>query len=112
MMILAPFFTYYFLTDDNLNKGDYYEHLGLRWAGLLPASILPLILTITLFLGPLTMQFFSGIWKLYAGIVFTYYILCISKMYLHFWMHATAKTQFHFLQNQYIGYQAGKTLFG
>ncbi|KAJ8723832.1 hypothetical protein PYW07_007812 [Mythimna separata] len=66
MMLLAPFLVQYFITEESLSKGDLYEHLGLRWSGIIPAMISPLILTATLFLGPLTMQFLSGIWKLYA----------------------------------------------
>lgn len=67
MMLLSPFLVHYFITEESLSKGDLYEHLGLRWTGIIPAMIAPLILTATLFLGPLTMQFLSGIWKLYAG---------------------------------------------
>ncbi|XP_037963093.2 CAAX prenyl protease 2 [Plutella xylostella] len=70
MMLLAPFFTQYFFTEGTLVKGDVYGHLGLRAAGVVQASIVPLILTAILFLGPLTMQFFSGIWKLYAEPVY------------------------------------------
>ncbi|XP_047994178.1 CAAX prenyl protease 2 [Leguminivora glycinivorella] len=70
MMLLAPFFTQYFLTEETRTRGDVYEHLGLRTSGLISASILPLLLTAILFLGPLTMQFLSGIWKLYAEPVY------------------------------------------
>ncbi|XP_047033863.1 CAAX prenyl protease 2 [Helicoverpa zea] len=66
MMFLAPFFVQYFFTRETLNKGDLFMQLGLRWSGLIPALVGPLFLTATLFLGPLTMQFLSGIWKLYA----------------------------------------------
>lgn len=67
MMLVAPFFTQYFFTEQTLAEGDVYQQLGLRWPGAIYASIAPFILTAILFLGPLTMQFFSGIWKLYAG---------------------------------------------
>lgn len=66
MMLLAPFLVRYFMNEESLRKGDLYEQLGLRWSGIIPAIISPLFLTATLFLGPLTMQFLSGIWKLYA----------------------------------------------
>lgn len=82
-MILAPFFVQYFFTEETLSKGDLYEQLGLRWSGVVPAIFSPLFLTATLFLGPLTMQFLSGIWKLYAGTtLFIYYknILAISTL--------------------------------
>jgi hypothetical protein len=44
-----------------------WQLLGLRIHGLLPALVIPLFLTMVLFLGPLCMQGFSGLWKLYAG---------------------------------------------
>ncbi|OWR43981.1 CAAX prenyl protease 2 [Danaus plexippus] len=66
MMLLAPFFTYYLLDEKILEKASIYEHMGLRISGMLLASTVPLFLTATLFLGPLTMQFFGGTFKLYA----------------------------------------------
>ncbi|XP_004924603.1 CAAX prenyl protease 2 isoform X2 [Bombyx mandarina] len=66
MMLLAPFFMKYFLTKETLSKGELLEHLGLRTSGWIQATLLPLFLTAILFLGPLTMQFLSGIWKLYT----------------------------------------------
>lgn len=68
MMLVAPFFSQYFFTEQTLAKGNVHEQLGLRWPGTFQATTVPLFLTAILFLGPLTMQFFSGIWKLYAGI--------------------------------------------
>jgi prenyl protein peptidase len=44
-----------------------WQLLGLRMHGLLPAVVIPVFLTMVLFLGPLSMQGFSGLWKLYAG---------------------------------------------
>jgi prenyl protein peptidase len=44
-----------------------WQLLGLRMHGLLPAIVIPMFLTMVLFLGPLSMQGFSGLWKLYAG---------------------------------------------
>ncbi|KAI5633042.1 CAAX protease self-immunity domain-containing protein [Phthorimaea operculella] len=70
MMLIAPFVTFYFLTEFSLTKGDVYDQLGLRWSGLIQASVLPLLLTAILFLGPLTMQALSGIWKIYAEPVY------------------------------------------
>ncbi|KAM3960471.1 ras converting CAAX endopeptidase Sras [Aphomia sociella] len=70
MMLLAPFFTRYFLTEETKSRGDMYEHLGLRLAGLITASYAPLFLTIVLFMGPLCMQYLSGVWKLYAEPVY------------------------------------------
>ncbi|XP_049877996.1 CAAX prenyl protease 2 [Pectinophora gossypiella] len=67
MMLLAPFVTQYFLTDMSLTRGDVYDQLGLRAPGFINALILPLVLTAVLFLGPLTMQFLSGIWTIYRA---------------------------------------------
>lgn len=44
-----------------------WEILGIRWEGIVAAIFLPLILTMILFLGPLTMDFLSGIWVVYLG---------------------------------------------
>jgi len=44
-----------------------WQLLGLRIHGLLPALVIPMFLTMVLFLGPLCMQGFSGLWKLYTG---------------------------------------------
>ncbi|XP_059053264.1 CAAX prenyl protease 2 [Achroia grisella] len=70
MMLLAPFLTRYFLTKETLSKGDIYDHLGLRLPGLVTASFAPLLLTIVLFMGPLCMQYLSGMWTLYAEPVY------------------------------------------
>ncbi|CAG9789398.1 unnamed protein product [Diatraea saccharalis] len=66
IMLLAPFYTNYFLYEETLSRGDLLEQLGIRTSGLFAASIVPLFLTVILFLGPLTMHFLSGTWKLYA----------------------------------------------
>ncbi|KAJ0173556.1 hypothetical protein K1T71_010705 [Dendrolimus kikuchii] len=70
MMFLAPYFTQYFLTEDTLSRGDLYEQLGLKWSGIFYALVVPLFLTVILFLGPLTMQFLSGVLKFYAEPVY------------------------------------------
>lgn len=81
VMLLAPFLTQYFLTEETINRGDMYEQLGLRSSGLIIAIVAPLFLTAILFLGPLTMHVISGSWKLYAGIVWFFMIFKISKYY-------------------------------
>lgn len=74
MMLLAPYFTQYFLTEQTLSRGDLLKQLGLKWCGLHYALVIPLFLTAVLFLGPLTMQFLSGVLKLYAGMTKLRYI--------------------------------------
>ena len=44
--------------------------MGLRIEGLVAASTLPLLLTMILFLGPLSVQLTHGIWKIYSGLCF------------------------------------------
>lgn len=66
MMFVSPLFLYMFSGCDMLYKNTIWELLGLRWPGLFLASVLPLFLTMILFLGPLALQAFSGLWNLYA----------------------------------------------
>lgn len=53
--------------------------LGLKIEGLFQAFILPLCLTMVLFLGPLSMKGFSGLWRLYTGMNIPYLILHMSS---------------------------------
>lgn len=53
--------------------------LGFRIDGILEAALLPLGLTMTLFLGSLSMQGFAGLWRLYAGKLWDYNSLMSSK---------------------------------
>ncbi|KAI5706264.1 hypothetical protein M8J76_008203 [Diaphorina citri] len=66
MSLVSPLFLWYFLDKKYLEKNSLLETLGLRLPGLLPALILPLLLTMVLFLGPLVLQALSGIWQVYA----------------------------------------------
>ncbi|KDR09270.1 CAAX prenyl protease 2 isoform X2 [Zootermopsis nevadensis] len=66
MMFISPLFLYYFSQEHVLQKASLWQLLGLRMHGLLPATVIPVFLTMVLFLGPLSMQGFSGLWKLYA----------------------------------------------
>ncbi|XP_067012806.2 CAAX prenyl protease 2 [Anabrus simplex] len=65
MMFISPLFLYYFSSEDVLKKATVWELMGFRLPGLLPALVIPLLLTMILFLGPLCMKGYSGIWKLY-----------------------------------------------
>ncbi|XP_069689774.1 CAAX prenyl protease 2 isoform X6 [Periplaneta americana] len=67
MMFVSPLFLYYFSQEHILQKATLWQLLGLRLHGLLPAIVIPMFLTMVLFLGPLSMQGFSGLWKLYAA---------------------------------------------
>ncbi|KAH8027611.1 hypothetical protein HPB51_007161 [Rhipicephalus microplus] len=58
--------------------------MGLRLAGLLPAIVLPLALTMVLFAGPLVLHYFDGVWSLYMGktdvvvVLNLIFLLCLS----------------------------------
>ncbi|XP_066585333.1 CAAX prenyl protease 2 isoform X3 [Prorops nasuta] len=59
--------TFYFGLDKNLlQKTTIWELSGLRLPGIVQATVIPLLLTMVLFLGPLTMQGLSGLLRLYA----------------------------------------------
>ncbi|XP_030753425.1 CAAX prenyl protease 2 isoform X2 [Sitophilus oryzae] len=66
MFFLSPVFLYVGLNKDVLEKVSLAEVLGLRTKGLLQAFFMPLFLTMILFLGPISMELYSGIAKLYT----------------------------------------------
>lgn len=55
MTVVSPFFVYMFGSPTLLAKYSLTDIIGLRWPGLLHASVLPLVLTMVLFLGPTVM---------------------------------------------------------
>ncbi|XP_059483059.1 CAAX prenyl protease 2 isoform X2 [Neocloeon triangulifer] len=55
MMLISPFFVYFFSTEKLLSKASLWQLLGLRFEGLLTAAVVPLLLTAILFLGPIAM---------------------------------------------------------
>ncbi|KAK0181907.1 hypothetical protein PV327_000091 [Microctonus hyperodae] len=66
MTLISPIFLYCGMNNNVFEKASIWELLGLRWSGLFQATVLPLFLTMVLFLGPLCMQALNGIWRLYA----------------------------------------------
>ncbi|XP_014604554.1 CAAX prenyl protease 2 [Polistes fuscatus] len=64
--LISPIFLYVGLDEKVYQKATIWELLGLRWSGLFQASIIPFLLTMILFLGPLSVQIFNGFWRLYA----------------------------------------------
>ncbi|XP_019757934.1 CAAX prenyl protease 2 [Dendroctonus ponderosae] len=68
MLFIAPCFLYIGLDKSILNQATFLEVLGLRVKGLLPAIVIPLLLTMVLFLGPMFMEFFSGTCHRYAEV--------------------------------------------
>lgn len=67
VMLISPFFVYFFSSPNLLKHYTIWEVMGLRTGGLLSAFVIPLLLTVVLFLGPLSVQLTNGIWKVYSG---------------------------------------------
>ncbi|CAG9766348.1 unnamed protein product [Ceutorhynchus assimilis] len=66
MLFIAPCFLYAGLNKSILEEASLLEILGLRTKGLLQAIFMPLFLTMILFLGPISMELYSGLYKLYT----------------------------------------------
>jgi len=69
VMLISPFFIYLFSAPEVLKNYTIWEVMGLRKEGLLTAFASPLLLTMILFLGPLSVQLTNGIWKIYSGML-------------------------------------------
>lgn len=67
VMLLSPFFVYFFSSPELFKQFTIWEVMGLRTEGLLSALVIPFLLTMILFLGPLSVQLTNGIWKIYSG---------------------------------------------
>ncbi|KAG5872674.1 hypothetical protein JTB14_012950 [Gonioctena quinquepunctata] len=61
MLFISPCFLYVGLDNETLEKVTFLETLGLRIEGLVQAIFLPLILTMVLFLGPISMEICSAL---------------------------------------------------
>lgn len=66
MTLISPAPLYFGLNEKVFQKVTIWELLGLRWSGLIQATMIPLLLTMILFLGPLSLQGFNGLWRLYT----------------------------------------------
>ncbi|XP_014218642.1 CAAX prenyl protease 2 [Copidosoma floridanum] len=66
MTLLSPLSLYFGINEKFYHGATLCQLLGLRWPGIIQAIIIPLCLTMILFLGPLYMQGLSGLWRLYA----------------------------------------------
>jgi prenyl protein peptidase len=66
-MLISPLFIYLFSSTDLLKNYTIWYVMGLRLDGFLSALIYPLLLTVILFLGPLSVQLANSIWKVYSG---------------------------------------------
>ncbi|XP_064093436.1 CAAX prenyl protease 2-like [Macrobrachium nipponense] len=59
MTIVSPFFIIWFGNGESEGQGNLWLRMGLRVEGIIPALILPMILTFILFLGPLVQSHLS-----------------------------------------------------
>jgi len=66
MTVVSPFFVSIFGAPHLLDKYSLIEILGIRWPGLVPASVLPLFLTFILFLGPSLMLLTDSRFRAYC----------------------------------------------
>lgn len=66
MLFIAPCFFYAGLDKAILKQETLLEILGLKTKGLVQAFFMPLFLTMILFLGPISMELYSGLSKLYT----------------------------------------------
>ncbi|XP_059611565.1 CAAX prenyl protease 2 [Phlebotomus argentipes] len=65
VMSVSPVFLYVVSSQSLLTRVTLWEAMGFRRDGILMAFVIPLCLTALLFLGPISMQVFSGMWRLY-----------------------------------------------
>lgn len=66
MSLISPASLYFGMNEKVFQKATIWELLGLRWSGLIQAIVIPLLLTMVLFLGPLSVQGLNGLWRLYT----------------------------------------------
>ncbi|XP_011496225.1 PREDICTED: CAAX prenyl protease 2 [Ceratosolen solmsi marchali] len=66
MTLFSPLSLYFGINEKFYEGATLWELLGIRWPGIIQAIIIPLCLTMVLFLGPLYMQGLNGLWRLYV----------------------------------------------
>lgn len=67
VMCIAPIFVYKFSSNELLEKVAFNDLLGLRWPGLIMAIVVPYLLTMLLFLGPLCVELQNDTLKVFLG---------------------------------------------
>uniref|UniRef100_A0A182T0X0 CAAX prenyl protease 2 n=1 Tax=Anopheles maculatus TaxID=74869 RepID=A0A182T0X0_9DIPT len=66
VMLVAPFFVLTLTSKEVFQRYTMWQIMGFRKEGLFTATFLPLLLTMVLFLGPLSVQLSNGIWRIYS----------------------------------------------
>lgn len=69
VMLISPLFIYFFISRNNLSSITIWEIMGFRTQGFLMAFFVPLVLTVILFLGPLSVQIHNEVWKSCSGML-------------------------------------------
>lgn len=67
VMLITPVFVYKFSSQEILDKVPFNDLMGLRWQGLLMAIVVPYLLTMLLFLGPLCVELQNDTMKVFMG---------------------------------------------
>lgn len=67
VMLISPIFIYALLLANKSTNITIWEIMGFRTKGILVAVLIPLLLTATLFLGPICAIVMNGVWKLYLN---------------------------------------------
>ncbi|XP_035780153.1 CAAX prenyl protease 2-like [Anopheles albimanus] len=66
VMLVAPVFVIGLTSEAVLKRYTMWQIMGFRADGLFTATFVPLLLTMVLFLGPLSVQLTSGVWRIYS----------------------------------------------
>lgn len=78
VMLISPVFIYVLLFVNNSTNISIWEIMGFRMKGILAALLVPLLLTATLFLGPICAIIVNGVWKLYLDPF--YWVECFKNI--------------------------------
>ncbi|XP_023294298.2 CAAX prenyl protease 2 [Lucilia cuprina] len=70
VMFISPIFVYKFSSGELLEKVAFNDLLGLRWPGLIMAIVVPYLLTMLLFLGPLCVELQNDTLKVFLDMDF------------------------------------------
>ncbi|KAG5680967.1 hypothetical protein PVAND_010442 [Polypedilum vanderplanki] len=95
VMLISPLFIYLFSSSDLLKTYTIWYVMGLRIEGFFSALIYPLLLTIVLFLGPLSVQLTNSIWKVYSEPMF-WFINCQNLLWIRNHIVAPLSEEFTF----------------
>ncbi|XP_076284199.1 ras converting CAAX endopeptidase Sras isoform X3 [Lasioglossum baleicum] len=68
--LVSPTSLYFGMNEKYLEKATFLELLGIRWPGLIQAIVMPLLLTMILFLGPLCVEDYSGFRRLFSQSIY------------------------------------------